>query len=100
MRGVRSKAVIDSLSDADFFAVSDFAAPADLAAGVDFGAAFGFAADFAAFLAITSLTQSDFVNSLHALRGFYEQSAIRKGLRYQFPQSNPGLPLFFHEGTS
>ena len=75
----------------------DLAAAADSPADTDFGVAFGFAADFAAFLAIMHLTRSDFVEFLKAPRGFYEQSAIGKGLRYQFPQSNPGFspcPMF------
>lgn len=98
-------AVAGLLPVVDFFAgavgapASDLAAAVDSSAGIDFGAAFGFAADFAAFLAIMSLTRSDFVKFPEAPRGFYEQSAIGKGLRYQFPQSNPGLPLRFDEGT-
>ena len=71
---------------------SEFGAAADLAAAVGFGVAFGFAVDFAAFLAITSLTRSDFVKFLQASPGFYDQSTIAEGLRYQFPQSNSGLP--------
>lgn len=62
---------------------SELAEAADWAAAVDFEVAFGFAADFAAFLAITSLTRSDFVKFLQAQRGFYEQSAI--GIRTALP---------------
>jgi hypothetical protein len=52
--------------------------------------AFGFPFGFAAFLAIMSLTRSDFVKFRTTPRGFYDQSAAGKGPHCQFPQSIVG----------